>query len=262
VIFISDLHGAAGPLRRLVETGEILVILGDLVNLTDYRSGEGAVAAVLGIEFAQQASTARGRGDYAGMRHLWQEAAAGRIDEVRTQIAEEIGRQYEEVAEALQGGHGLVIHGNVDRPSLLREILPSGFRYVHGEVVEVEGFRLGLVGGGVPTALQAEGEISDEEMRSVLEDLGPVDVLGTHVSPALRPLRNDVVTGREERGSAPILDYIRAQQPPLHIYGDVHQAQAIRWRVGSTHCVNAGYFRATGRFIRLDGAGVQVGRVG
>jgi Icc-related predicted phosphoesterase len=262
MIFVSDVHGAAEPLRKLVGTGETLVILGDLVNLTDYRSGEGAVAEVLGIDFAVQTSNARGRGDYAGMRNLWQEASAGRLDEIRGQIVVEIGRQYRQIAEALEGGHGLVIHGNVDRPSLLKEILPSGFHYAHGEVVEVEGFRLGLVGGGVPTMLQAEGEISDDEMRALLEGLGSVDVLCTHVPPALGPLRRDVITGREERGSDPILDYIKARQPPLHLFGDVHQAQATTWRVGATRCLNAGYFRATGRFVRLDGSGVQPGRVG
>jgi hypothetical protein len=38
----------------------------------------------------------------------------------------------------------------------------------------------------------------------------------------------------------------------MHLFGDVHQPQASRWRIGRTQCVNVGYFRATGRVFRLD----------
>ena len=49
MIFVSDVHGAIEPLRRLVDRDEQIIILGDLANLTDYRNGEGAVAEVLGL---------------------------------------------------------------------------------------------------------------------------------------------------------------------------------------------------------------------
>jgi hypothetical protein len=32
----------------------------------------------------------------------------------------------------------------------------------------------------------------------------------------------------------------------------VHQPQASTWRIGRTRCRNVGYFRATGRPLRLD----------
>jgi Icc-related predicted phosphoesterase len=262
MLFVSDVHAAVGPMRRLVSMGEEVVVLGDLVNLTDYRNGEGAVSDVLGREFAMQAADARARSDYEGMRVIWRSAIGDRLEQVRHDIGEVIRIQYLEMAEAMSGGTGLVIHGNVDRPSLLRETLPDGFTYAHGEVFMREGIRLGLVGGGVPTPLGADGEITDEQMHGLLEALGPVDVLCTHVPPDVPALRKDVITGREERGSRPILDYLTEHQPSLHLFGDVHQAQAATWRVGRTRCVNAGYFRATGRYLRLDGLGVQPGRVG
>ena len=262
MLFVSDVHDAPGALGKLVTLGEPVVILGDLVNLTDYRTGQGAVADVLGLGLSQESARARGRGDYAGMREAWRRSLGDRGPEARREIAAVLEAQYRAMAEALQGGQGLVIHGNVDRPSVLRESLPPGFRYVHGEVVDVEGFRLGLVGGGVSTPLQAEGEVGDDEMEALLDSLGPVDVLCTHVPAALRPLRLDVVTGREERASRPILDYLLTHQPRFHLYGDVHQAQATSWRVGQTRCHNVGYFRATGRFLRVDASGVQPGRVG
>jgi Icc-related predicted phosphoesterase len=200
-------------------------------------------------------------GDYPGMRAMWQEEAAIVGDDLRVRIGDELAGQYERAADALSGGHGLVIHGNVDRPDALRAALPPSFEYVHGRVVERRGLRFGFVGGGVQTPLGADGEVPDEEMREILDGLGAVDVLCTHVPPAVPPLRTDVITGREERGSEPIREYLEEAQPRLHLFGDVHQPKAATWRVGRTRCHNAGYFRATGRFLRLEGTVVDIGSV-
>lgn len=258
MIFISDVHDAPAGLARLVELGEEIAILGDLVNLTDYRTGKGAVAAVMGSDFASRSSAARGKGAYSEMRSLWRERSAESAEDLRRLIGDELADQYKRAGEALVGGRGLVIHGNVDRPEPLQASIPETFRYVHGEVVERGGMRLGFVGGGVATPLQADGEVSDDEMTAILDSMGPVDILCTHVAPAIPPLRRDVVTGREERGSEPVRDYLVAHQPRFHLHGDVHQPQASTWRVGRTTCMNAGYFRATGRFLRLKDAAVHI----
>lgn len=257
MLVLSDIHFALEPLREVVATGEMLIILGDLVNLTDYRTGEGAVAEVLGMEFARASASARGAGDYQRMRGLWTEAVGDRVEEIRAAIGAAIDAQYTRVAEALQGGHGYVIHGNVDRPRSLQRTLPDGYEYVHGEARVIDGLRFGFVGGGAATPLQAEGEVSDEAMEDLLARLGPVDILCTHVAPALDPLQRDVVTGRTERGSVPLLGYIRAYRPLLHLFGDVHQPQASTWRVGPTRCRNVGYFRATRRAVALDPASLE-----
>jgi len=262
MLIVSDVHCAFGALRRLVDRGEVVVVLGDLANLTDYRTGEGAVADVLGLDFARAVSRARAGGDLAAMRRLWAEKAGDRFDDVRREIGAAVDRQYREVTETLAGGTGYVIHGNVDRPGSLAASLPDGFDYVHGQVVEVDGVRLGFAGGGTATARRAVGEVTDEEMAAMLARLGPVDALCTHVPGAVRALRHDVVTGREERGSAPILRYIETHRPRFHFFGDVHQPKASVWRVGPTRCHNAGYFRATGRYLSFDGSMVHVGRVG
>jgi Icc-related predicted phosphoesterase len=261
MIFISDVHDSSEALRRVVALGEEVVILGDLVNLTDYRTGEGAVAKVLGIDFATRTSEARARGDYPEMRNLWREEAAHTGVDLRARIGDELTDQYARVEAALVGGRGLVIHGNVDRPEALQAALPEGYSYVHGQVVERDGLRFGFVGGGVPTPIGAAGEVSDEAMVEMLQSIGDVDVLCSHVPPAIGVLRTDVVTGREERGSLPILEYILERQPMFHFFGDVHQPQATTWRIGRTRCHNAGYFRATGRYLRMEGAIVQIGAV-
>ena len=252
MLVISDVHLAVDALRRVVNTGEELLILGDLVNLTDYRTGEGAIADVLGLSFARRSADSRAAGDFEGMRALWEEAASSGADRLRAEIGSAVAAQYEMVSEAMLGGSGFVIHGNVDRPELLESALPDGFQYVHGRKIEIGGAAFGFVGGGLETPIHAAGETTEDEMRRILESLGPVDVLCSHVPPAVMALRTDVVTGRAERGSRPLLDYVIEHRPKLHLFGDVHQPQASSWRVGPTTCRNVGYFRATGRALRLD----------
>lgn len=260
MIFVSDIHGAASALGALVARERPVMILGDLINLTDYRTGDGLLADVLGIEFARRAAAARASGNYRHMRDLW--ASAGDRDELRLRLDDALDAQYRLMGKAIEGGHGWVIHGNVDRPDMLRSVLPEGFTYVHGETVEVGGVSVGMVGGGVETPIGADGEVTDEEMAEMLGRIGEAEILCTHVPPSHAALRSDVITGRQERGSRPLLDHIRKHQPRFHLFGDVHQPKASSWRIGKTQCHNAGYFRATGRFLRYDDAMVRVGKLG
>jgi Icc-related predicted phosphoesterase len=252
VLLISDVHGAFDAMRRVAATGETLLVLGDLVNLMDYRTGEGITADLLGVEFARRVARARAAGDYAGMRALWGEAVADDWEPFRARFEQSLLDQYIATREALTGANAFVTFGNVDRPRMLVDHLPDGVRFVDGEVVVIEGLRVGFVGGGVSTPLGAEGEVSDEEMRTKLDRIGAVDVLCSHLPPAVEPLHRDVITGRLERASTPILEYLLDAAPKFHFFGDVHQPQATRWRVGVTVCRNVGYFRATQRAIHFD----------
>jgi Icc-related predicted phosphoesterase len=255
MLVISDVHGAFTALRRVVSSEPTVLILGDLANLTDYRTGDGAVATAFGIDLARKTGEARGEGDFEEMRRLWR-AAVPDAEKGRKSIEEAIESQYAELHDALAGGHGYVIHGNVDRTDRLVASLPASFSYVHGQKVEIDGVVFGFVGGGVRTPLRAVGEVEDDEMTTLLEGLGSVDVLCTHVAPAIESLHHDVVTGRAERSSVPVFEYLMRFQPRLHLFGDVHQPRATTWRVGATTCRNTGYFRATGRGLRLDPANI------
>lgn len=251
MLILADVHGAFDSLATVAARGETLVILGDLLNFVDYRSGAGIAADVFGRDFAEAAMGFRRVGDFAGSRNLWRERSAGREEEVRSEVGRLIAAQYEGMNRALSaGGSGYVTHGNVDVPKLLEANLPNGYRYVDCEAIEIEGQRVGIVGGGTSTGLNAAGEISEESMAVRLAQLGPVDILGTHVPPAVDPLRHDVITGRLEGGSQALLEYILEYQPVYHYFGDIHQPQATTWRIGNTRSINVGYFRATGRAVR------------
>ena len=253
MLLVSDVHGAFDDLARVAASGEPLLVLGDLLNISDYRTGEGITADVLGIEFARAAAMARAAGDYAGMRSLWMERIGDDPGEFRRAFDHEVERQYALAGAALaEADEAYVTFGNVDRPDRLQAHLPASSRFVDGDVIEIEGVRVGIVGGGISTPLGAAGEVADDDMRSKLERLGPVDVLCSHLPPDIGPLHFDVVTGRHERASRPILEYLERHRPAHHFFGDVHQPQASRWRVGPTRCHNVGYFRATRRAVRFE----------
>jgi hypothetical protein len=64
----------------------------------------------------------------------------------------------------------------------------------------------------------------------------------------VEPLASDVV-GRTRKASKEILEYLLEARPAFHFFGDIHQPQATTWLVGTTRCINVGYFRATGRAL-------------
>lgn len=247
MLLVADIHGAADALARVAAADQPLLILGDLVNLIDYRTGDGIVADVVGKDVVRQISTLRARRLRSEASDVWQAATAGRQDEINDSIRDLMAEEYRLVCAALAGADAYVTFGNVDRPDMLEEHLPPSAQYVDGETREIEGSIVGFVGGGIPR-IGSAGEVEPNEMRAKLERLGPVDILCSHVPPDVQPLASDVI-GRTRKASKEILDYLIEHQPAFHYFGDIHQPQATTWQVGSTRCINVGYFRATGRAV-------------
>lgn len=249
IAVVSDVHAAFDSLGAVASTGRAVVVLGDFLNFIDYRTGEGMVAEVLGLEFARRVAHARGIG--RNSRDMWMRAIDGYAGDVRQEFERGAERQYLAAAAALGGTEAYVTFGNVDHPPAMRRLLATPV--LHGEVVDIDGLRIGLVGGGrrSPFGWPADELAFDE----ALARLGPVDVLGTHVPPGVPQLYRDVVTGLDEYHADAINDYLTEHRPRLHLFGDVHQPAAVHWRFGATLCHNVGYFRATGRplVITTDG---------
>jgi Icc-related predicted phosphoesterase len=248
MLLLADVHGANQALARVARLGEPLLVLGDLLNLVDYRTGEGLLADLLGRDLVLEVLDMRRRGGYGAANERWRAFVAGREADVAARYDALVTAAYREVAEALEGAEAYVTYGNADRPGLLRHCLPPGVRFVDGEVVEIEGRRVGIVGGGA-MRLGVPGETPDEDLAGKLACLGDVDVLCTHVPPAVLQLSRDVIGGRSKASEA-VVDYLRDHRPPWHYFGDVHQPQAVSWRVGDTRCRNVGFFRNTGRAVR------------
>jgi Icc-related predicted phosphoesterase len=108
------------------------------------------------------------------------------------------------------------------------------------------------VGGGLRTPYRTPNEIDDDAYAAKVAAVGRVDVLCSHIPPAVPQLLYDTVARRMERGSEALLGHIRRTQPRYVLFGHVHQPLARRVRIGRSECINVGHFRATGVPYALD----------
>jgi Icc-related predicted phosphoesterase len=256
VHIVSDVHGAAAQLTEAAEGSDVLVCLGDLICFLDYHDpSRGIFADLFGEEHARRYIELRTANRFAEARELstraW-ESLGVEGNQGRWGVMEAMVRsQYEELFEALPSP-ALLTYGNVDLPDLWPDYVREGHRVLDGEVVDVGGLRWGFVGGGLVSPMRTPFEIAPEEYAAKLERLGEVDVLFTHIPPAIPELVYDVEARRFEIGSVALLDYVREVQPRFHVFGHIHQPLVPRTRVGRTECINVGHFAGTGRPFVLD----------
>jgi Icc-related predicted phosphoesterase len=255
IYVVSDLHGAADNLRKAIPEGATLLLLGDLINFLDYSTMEGILTDVFSKDAVEHVVRLRTEGNLDEARRVMQERSAGREDEIRNEIGRRVGEQYELVFGALPDPT-YVILGNVDNPHVARVLIDQhdGASMPDGQVLELDGERFGFVGGALPTPLHVAGEISEEEMRAKVESLGDVDVLCSHIPPAVPELCYDILAKRQERGSEDLLRYIEDVQPRFAYFGHVHQPLLSSLAIGRTRCVNVGYFRGSKRAWRHEEA--------
>jgi len=248
VYIVSDLHGASDKLKKAVPEGGVLILLGDLINFLDYQSLSGILSEVFSPESVAEVVRLRTQGHPLAARKVMRARSAGREEEVSTEIGRRVGAQYEEVFAALPDPTYLIL-GNVDSPELAHELarVTPAVTDADSRTFVLDGERFGFAGGALPSPLNVPGEITVAEMRSKLERLGQVDVLCSHIPPALPELCFDTRAGRGERGSKDLLEYIRDVQPGRAYFGHVHQPLVSSLSVGRTLCVNVGHFRSTGR---------------
>jgi Icc-related predicted phosphoesterase len=248
IYVISDLHGAADDLKKAVPEGSTLLLLGDLINFLDYINMTGILTEVFTIEAVTEVVELRTAGRVEEARRIMHERSLGREEEIRTEIGKRVYVQYQTVFASLPDPTYLIL-GNVDNPPLADKFAAEtpSVRLADRQVVTLEGERFGFVGGALPTPLHVAGEITEEEMRVKVESLGEVDVLCSHIPPAVPELCYDTLSGKNERGSEDLLNYIRDVQPRRAYFGHVHQPLLSTLHIGKTLCVNVGYFRATKR---------------
>jgi Icc-related predicted phosphoesterase len=248
---ISDLHGAVEHLPAAAADSDRLIVLGDLINVLDYRSMDGILVDIFGKEPVAQAASLRAQGRFHEARAAIREHAPEGVD-IRERIGKLAAEQYRRVFEALPEGT-IVTFGNVDIPDLLRALVPPGITFVEHGTFELAGLRWGIVGGGVRTPLGIPGEVSDEDHQARLDALGPVDVVGTHMPPRIPWFCYDTVAEKFEPGSTALIGYIQEHRPRYSLFGHVHQPLASQGVIGPTQCVNVGHFQADGRGWTYEG---------
>ena len=167
-------------------------------------------------------------------------------------MKEAIENQYHEVFKILTSYEVWFIPGNVDDVDIMNSYTASSINNVDGLLIEQEGIKFGFAGGGVPTPINARGEISESEFSKKLSNLNQAEIICTHAPPYVNELMTDVITNKIEQGWKSLLDFIKINHPKYSLFGDVHQPKASTWRVNSTTCINIGYFRATNQYLELS----------
>jgi Icc-related predicted phosphoesterase len=245
---IADVHGDLEAVRREAATCDVLLLLGDLINVVDYENAGGIIAEVYGPAAVRRWSTLRADGRFEEARAVLREAAGGREEDLRALFLQKIDEAHRAFCTRVPS-NTIVTFGNVDVPWLVRRYLPPEVRFADGEALEIDGVRFGFVGGGLPK-VGIPGEVPLEDYERKVAALGPVDVLCAHVPPDLEDLTYDVVANLNEPGSVALRRYIEEHQPAYVYFGHVHQPRVARQRVGPTLLVNVGHhFRTTGRAV-------------
>jgi Icc-related predicted phosphoesterase len=243
---VSDVHGRADALAGAARGADALICLGDLLLFLDYADhGQGIFADLFGQQAASEYVDLRTAKRFDEARQLSARLLAARPESPSSLFEAAMSRQYAELFGALPEPAYLT-YGNVDVPRMWDRYLKPGHHVVDGGTVELDGWTFGFVGGGLRSVYRTPNEMSEEEFRAKIEAVGEVDVLCTHIPPAVPELLYDTVARRLEKGSEALLDAIKATRPRYSIFGHVHQPLARRTRIGVTECLNVGHFRATG----------------
>src|SRR5215470_19704232 len=185
---VSDVHGAADPLRYAAAGADVLVCLGDLLLFVDYVDhGQGIFADLFGADAARQFVALRtaklfdeARAMSAG---LWRRLGGDPAGHIRDAAS----GQYAELFAALPEPAYLT-YGNVDIPQLWHEHLRPGHHVLDGERTELGGWRFGFVGGGLHSPYRTPNEIDDDAYAAKVAAVGTVDVLCSHIPPAVPQL--------------------------------------------------------------------------
>jgi Icc-related predicted phosphoesterase len=249
---VSDVHGNSDALARAGDGADALVILGDLIDFVDYHDhSAGILGQVFGPEKVATFAALRRNRQQAEMaayaRSLWEG-----LDNAQDVVHEAIHEQYERLFGAITVPT-YATPGNVDVPSLWGDFAGEHLTILDGETAEIGGLRFGFVGGSIlpPGArVRRSGAWfpyvrTEEDFNAGVGKLTEVDVLCSHIPPAVPELTYDVIARRSEIGSHALLDVIGAQRPRWSLFGHVHQPLSARMRLGMTDCINVGHFQRT-----------------
>ena len=140
-----------------------------------------------------------------------------------------------------------IIFGNGDIPDLLEASLDGMDNTVLAKgKIEIEGSVFGFVPGALYSPFMMPAEMDDESFGERLRELGPVDILCTHIPPRLEAATMDVVAGRPVEGSARLMEYIEKNRPRILYHGHVHQPAQRELLVEDTRVINVAYYKRQG----------------
>src|SRR3984885_9018018 len=241
---VSDVHGTADALKTAGDGADMLICLGDMLLFLDYADHTQGIFAELAKEYIDLRTARRFDEARALTAGIAARLTADRGTDLRTLTEQAIRKQYAELFGAL-AEPAYLTYGNVDVPRLWDSFRKPRHRVLDGGRAVVEGLTFGFVGAGLISPYRTPNEVPPAEYAEKLDAVGAVDVLCTHIPPAVPELLYDVQARRMETGSTALLEVIRRTQPRYAFFGHVHNPLVRRVRIGRTECVNVGHFRAT-----------------
>lgn len=249
---ISDIHGAYDALAGQLEQDDTAVLLGDYLDLVDFRTLGGILSQVYTREEIWAALSALSGGSKELARKSIQEISMGSEDK-RERVRELMADGYRRFYSSLPC-RAFVIYGNTDSPQMLREYASGDVEILESGVVEIDGSRFGFVSGAPfgPWTVGLPGEMEPARYDALVGSLGPVDVLCTHCPPAIPELTWDVKANRDEKGSGSLLEYIDLCEPSFHYFGHVHNPRMSEVVRGRTRVMNAGFFKESGTALVFE----------
>ena len=245
---IADAHGRFEDLRDSIAAEDTLLILGDILDLIDWADISGILPDVIGKKnLVSKLMAAVAAGPRAGVK-LRDELLApdgGYYQELQRRVVESytlFGKILQEI-----GCRAYIIYGNGDIPEVLEASLNGAANAVMAKgKAKLAGSTFGFVPGALYSPFMMPGEMDDEAYGAQLRELGPVDVLCTHIPPRIEAVTMDVVAGRPVEGSASLLAYIDEYRPRILYHGHVHQPAQRELLVGETRVINVAYYKRTG----------------
>jgi len=262
LLVVSDVHGAYARLGRALRDDDVLISLGDHINVIDYADLSGLLADFIPRDTIQTTLALIQSGDLAAARRSMGRAA-GSVPDLFTKIRRAAQVAYFEMAAAIPC-RSYFIYGNVDFPDALAANLHDHQTLAEAEAIDIEGRRIGLVAGHPPGPFSfgMPGEIDRAEFARRLHEIGRADVLCVHSPPALTGMTYDVEADRDEEGSPDTLYYARLHRPALVLFGHVHQPRLAEFvdredPDAPVRFINVGCFRDTGRLLVIDPAKLE-----
>lgn len=250
---ISDVHGNVDALARAGEGADALLVLGDLLDFVDYHDhSAGILGAVFGPGVVRRFAELRSRGapGEAGryVQRMW-----ASLDDPDAVVTDAVREQYRQVFAVLPNPT-YALPGNVDLPQLWPEFAHAGVQLLDGQAADIGGLRFGFVGGGLlPDGVSPRRAgpwmpyvRTQPDYAAAVAKLPAVDVLCSHIPPAVPELVYDVAARNPEIGSGQLLERIHRDRPRASLFGHVHRPLAARVRLGRTECINVGHFQRTG----------------
>lgn len=251
---VADLHGSFRDLPDRIGEHDVLLVLGDVLDLIDWADFSGILPDVLGRENLVQRLFAAFAAGPGAARELREELFSPDGDYYR-ELVRRTREQYRDFSGVLKeiGCRAYIIYGNSDIPDMLEEALEGVEKaaLIEGRV-NIEDEVFGFVPGAIYSPFQMPGEMDEEEFGERLRELGRVDVICTHIPPHFEKATYDVVAERPVEGSKNLLSYIERERPGYLYHGHVHHPAQRALRIGDTVVLNAAYYKRD-RYIHEHG---------